>query len=105
MLLSFLWSAQVSDVFVVCRPLPFLFRLQGPTHAAGDAVCLLFVASLDVTTLLVAVVAVVNVTVFAANVVVAVVTVNLLAGDKILFCPAPALSPTPALAAAALFFC
>ena len=105
MLLGFLWSAQVSDVFVVCRPLLFLFRLQGLTHAVGDAVCLLFVASLDVTPLLVAVVAVVNVTLFAANVVVAVVIVNLLAGTKILYRPAPALTPTPALAAAALFFC
>ena len=85
MLLSFLWSAQVSDVFVLLPVLSF-FRFQGFAHAVEDAVRLLFVASLDVTLVLV------------------VVKVTLLAGDEILFPRAPAPTPTAALAVFAVSF-
>ena len=52
--LSLLWSAQVSDVFVLCRLQHSVFRFQGLAHAVEDAVRLL-VASLDVTPVVVVV--------------------------------------------------
>ena len=90
MLLSFLWSAQVSDVFVHRLSLLSLFRFQGLAHAVEDAVSLPFVASLDVTLVL-------------AAVVVAVVNVTLLASDEIPFPHAPAPTLTAALAVLAMF--
>ena len=54
--LSFLWSAQISDVFVLLRPLLSFFHFQGFPHAVEDAVRLLVVAILDVTPILVVVV-------------------------------------------------
>ena len=76
MLLSFLWSAQVSYVFLLLLPLLSFFRFQVLTHAVEDAVHLLVVASLNVTLVVVVVVTLVLATVF----VVAVVNVTLLAG-------------------------
>ena len=90
--LSFLWSAQVSVVIVLRRPLLPFVRFQGLAHAFEGAVRLLVVASLDVTPLVVVVV-----------VVVVIVVVILLAADEVLFPHAPALTPTVALAVVALF--
>ena len=87
MLLSFLWSAQVSDVIVFPFPLLSIFRFQRFAHVVEDVVCLLFVASLDVTLVLVIVV----------------VNVTILAGNEILFSHAPASTPTAALRVVALF--
>ena len=89
--MSFLWSAEVSDVFVLRLPLLSFFRFQVLAHAVEDAARLLLVASFDVAHVLVAVV-----------VVVAVVNVTLLAGDEILFPHIPAPTPTAALAVVAL---
>ena len=111
---SFLWSARVSEVFVLRRPLLSLFRLQGLAHAVEDANRLLVVATLDVTLVLVLVVAVVSVTlvlvvVVVVNVillfVVAVAAVNaiLLADDKVLSPHALALTETAAPAVVSLF--
>ena len=103
--LSFLWSAQVSVVFVLLRPLLSFFRFQGLAHAVEDAVRLLVVASLDVTPVLV----VVSVTLVLVAVVVTlvldvvVVNVILLADDEVLLPHAPAPTPTAALAVVALF--
>ena len=98
MLLSFLWSAQVSDVFVRRLPLLF-FRFQGPSHAVEDAVRLLVVVFFDVTLVLVNVVLSL---VLAAPVVA--VSAILLADDEVLFPHAPAPTPTATLAVVALFF-
>ena len=102
MLLSFLWSAQVSYVFLLLLSLLSFFRFQVLAHAVEDAVHLLVVASLEVTLVLVVVV---RTLVLAAVVVVvvAVVNVTLLAGDEVLFLHAPALTATGALAIVALF--
>ena len=88
--LSCLWSAQVSVVIVLRRPLLPFVSFQGLAHAFGGAVRLLVVASLDVTPLVVVVVVVI-------------VVVILLAGDEVLSPHAPALTPTVALAVVALF--
>ena len=85
MLLSFLWSAQVSYVFLLLPLLSFI-RFQVLAHAVEDAVHLLVVASLDLTLVLVVV-----------------VVVTLVAGDGVLFLHAPALTPTGVLAVVALF--
>ena len=52
--LSFLWPAQVSDVFVLLLPLLSFFRFQGFAHAVENAV--FYVASSDIIPALVAVV-------------------------------------------------
>ena len=57
--LSFFWSANISDVLDLRRPLLSFFRFQGLTHAVKDAIRLLVVASLVITPALVAVVVVV----------------------------------------------
>ena len=93
---SFLWSAQVSDVFVLRQPLLSFFRFQGLAQAVEDTVRLLVVATSDVTLALVVVV------VTLAHVVV-VVNVILLLDNEVLFSHAPALTPTAALAVVALF--
>ena len=90
MLLSFLWSAQASDVFVLCWPLLSLLGFQKLTHAVEDAVRFLVFASLDVT--------------LVADVVVEVVNVILLAADENLFPHSPALTRPAALAVVASFF-
>ena len=110
--LSFQWSAQVSDVFVLRRPLLSFFRFKGLAHVVENVTRLLVVAILDVTLVLVVVV-VVNVTlvlaavvvtiVHVAGVVVAVVIVILLANGDVLFPQAPTLTPTAALAVFVLF--
>ena len=91
--LSFHWSAQISDVFVVRRPLLFFFRFKRLVHAVEDAVRLLVVASLNVTLVLV------------VDVVVVVVVVNIisLADVQVLFLHAPVLTPTVAISIVALF--
>ena len=86
MLLSFLWSAQVSDVFALRRLQLSFFRFQGLAQAVKDTVCLLVVASLDVTLVLVVV-----------------VNVIFLADDEVLFPHASALTSTAALAVIAVF--
>ena len=91
MLLSFFWSAQISDVLVLRLPLLSFFCFQRLAHAVNDAVRLLFVASLDVTLVLVAVVFV------------AVVNLTLFAGDEVLFSHAPAPTPTANFTVVALF--
>ena len=105
--LSFFWSAQVSDVFVLRLPLLSFFRFQGLTHTFEVAVRLLFVASLDVTlvaVVVVVVVVVVSVTlVLFAVIFVAVVIVIRLAGDEVLFLHATAPTPIGAFAVVALF--
>ena len=105
MCLSFFWSARISDVFVLLRPLLSFFRFQ-LAPAVEDAVCLLVVGSLDVISVLVVGVTLVLVAVvvvlFLAAVVV-VVTVIFLAGDEVIFLHAPALTPTADLAVVALF--
>ena len=107
MLLSFLCSAQVSDVFVLRLPLLSFFRFQGLTYTFEVAVRLLFVASLEVTLLVVVVVVVVVVSVtlvLVAVIFVAVVIVIRLAGDEVLFLHAAAPTPTGAFAVVALRF-
>ena len=109
--LSFLWSVQVSDVFVLLRPLLSFFCFQGLTHDVANVIRLLGFSILNAT--LVLVVFVVNVTLvlidvvvtlaLVAVVVVADVIIVLLAEDKVLFPHAPALTPTAALAVVALF--
>ena len=95
--LSFLWSAQVSDVFVPRLPLLSFFRFNGLTHAVEDAVRLLVVVFLDVNLFLnVVVTLVLNATVVAVNAI-------LLADDKVLLPHALAPTPTAALAVFALF--
>ena len=107
--LSLLWSAQVSDVFVLLRPLLSFFRFQGFAYAFEDAVLLLVVASLHVIPVLVVIcvalvlVDVVVTLVIAAVVFVAVVIVIILSSDKVLFLHAPYPIPAAGLAVVALF--
>ena len=114
MLLNFLWSAQVSDVFLLRRPLLSFFCFEALNLSFEDAVRLLVVPSLGVTPVVVVVVvvvvkvslvliAVVVALVLAAAVVVAVVNVILLADGEFLFPRAPALAPTSAVGVVALF--
>ena len=102
MLLSFRWSAQVSDVFVLRLILLSFFRFQGLTNAFEVAARLLFVASLDVNLVLVVVVVSVNL-VLVAVIFVAVVIVIRLAGDEVVFLHSNAPTPTGAFAVVALF--
>ena len=100
--LSFLWSAQVSDVFVPRLPLLSFFRFQVLARAVEDAVRFLVVVFLDVALVLVVVVVVAVTLVLAATVVA--VNAILLAVDKVLIPHAQAPTPTVALAVVALFF-
>ena len=95
-LLSFLWSAQVSDVFVLRLPLLSLFRFLGLAQAVEDAVHLLDVVFLDVTLVLVIVVV-------TLVLVVVVINATLLPDNEVLFPHAPAPTPTADLAVVALF--
>ena len=113
--LSFFWSAQVSDVFVLLRPLLSFFRFGGLAHAVEDAVRLLVFVSFAVAHVLVVVfvtlvLAAVVVTLVLAAVVVSLVIAAvvvvliaiLLAVDEAIFIHAPAPTPFDALAVVAL---
>ena len=103
--LSFLLSAQISDVFVIRRPLLSFFSFQGLVHTVENAVCFRVVAFLTLLLFAVAVVSLTLVLVVVVVVVVVIVVVNaiLLADAIVLFPHVPVLTPTATLAVVALF--